>query len=732
MITLSDQLFVSLCLPEDARLTNVSLNGSVVTIESPAQYLARVDLNSRYLGQEVLVLLPYGNYGISDFVTKINNQTITYSKYCFADGTADVYFLPCECCASGGGDGFDPSLSYIFSGNNTFTGTNIHNGTEYFKNVIFTNDGSLITWNTFVDANGVFNFTNSSTGTYVKITPSGLETNSCITTTGITVPGPVGLLRSNCTVDTSYYLTEEEDPIFDSWWSSPTKWSTVGIYANQILDPENIDCGCNEDTILPCLLELTEQDCLNIKNIDQKFAEFNCNGLLHNALDGLSGGNGVDEFYHLTLAEHTFVADLVQNGSGVLASHTELLDIGTYTHDQIDTHIDDATIHLTAADVVDAEEDPVFTAERDALTENYLVMKGTTTLVDSPAYISGTIFIINGDRLELSNVDLSTIVGENALSGNSGTSNVALGVNAGRYIFDGVSPNEFTSGSIYIGKNSMASESNSTNEIVIGNSAIGNGTNTVTIGDALITDNYFTGIVHANTFDGGIFQVNNGLYTTYITGDASGNLIFYDDVVGTEVTLTELLAGGSGGFSSWNLSANNTISQVVGNDDTVSFNGGADIDVARNLLNINIALKNTSVTPGTYQNPDITVDSKGRVTAIVSNTSGCSQLVADMGTQNGSIDLNLDTYSGAVVTLDGPLVINFTNVMDGDTGHIEVTHDGATSLSFSTANYDIRINTMCYESAGEVKLSPYAAVDIVAYWVALNNIHLAVIYDSKL
>ena len=732
MITLSDQLFVSLCLPEDARLMNVSLNGSVVTIEPPAQYLSRVDQNSRYLGQEVLVLLPYGNYGINDFVAKINEQLITFSKYCFNQGTADQYFLPCP--SGGGGDPdpecdcFDPDNSYVFTGNNIFTGDNIHTGTEYFNNIIFTNDSSPITWNTFVDENGDLNFTNNSTSTYVTITPDGLETNACITASGITVPGQTGFLRADCTVDDTNYIIDEQDPIFNNWWDSPDKWSTVEITVSQITDPENIPCTCNSgEDILPCLLELTEQDCLNIKNIDEKFAEFNCDNLLHNSLDGLQGGNGVDEYYHLTAAEHAFVQDIVTNGSGVLASHTELTDIGVYTHPEIDTHIDDTTIHFTMAEMNANEIDPIFTAERDALTENYIVMKGPATLVDSPIHVSDSDLVFATDRIEITNADISTIIGWNALEGNTGTGHIAIGADAGTLIYDGVSINEFGTGGLYLGNYILSGANNANNEVVIGHAAIGNGSNTVTIGNSNVTDNYFTGNIHGDQYD-----ITNGAFTTYITGDGSGNMIFYDDVVGIEVTLTELLAGGSGNFGSWELSANNETSQTVNDSDTVSFNGSDNIDVVRATLDVNFDLTDTGVTPGTYQNPDITVDEKGRVTAIVSNTTGCSQLVADMGTQSGSFGFDLDTYSGAVVTLGGDLTIDFINVMDGDTGHIEVTHTGVEHLSFSTANYDIRINKISYDSPGQVKLSPYATVDVVAYWVALDNIHIAVIYDSKL
>ncbi len=46
----------------------------------------------------------------------------------------------------------------------------------------------------------------------------------------------------------------------------------------------------------------------------------------------------------------------------------------------------------------------------------------------------------------------------------------------------------------------MASADGTNNEIVIGYNAIGKGSNTVTIGNSLITDNYFKGKVHADQY----------------------------------------------------------------------------------------------------------------------------------------------------------------------------------------------------------------------------------------
>jgi hypothetical protein len=49
---------------------------------------------------------------------------------------------------------------------------------------------------------------------------------------------------------------------------------------------------------------------------------------------------------------------------------------------------------------------------------------------------------------------------------------------------------------LYLGGDTKASTASRSNEIVIGYNAIGNGSNTVTIGNTSVTDNYFSQAVH--------------------------------------------------------------------------------------------------------------------------------------------------------------------------------------------------------------------------------------------
>ena len=87
-------------------------------------------------------------------------------------------------------------------------------------------------------------------------------------------------------------------------------------------------------------------------------------------------------------------------------------------------------------------------------------------------------------------------VGLNSLATNTtGYSNVAFGWQAGKYITDGATANTTATNSVYIGSDSRALSDGRANEIVIGASAIGNGSNSVTIGNSSITKTLLKGNV---------------------------------------------------------------------------------------------------------------------------------------------------------------------------------------------------------------------------------------------
>ncbi len=89
MITLSDNIFASIGLPLDARLSNLEIDGSNIVVESIDDYLVRVDGDSRYLNMRISIFSPSGIYTLDNFVSLVNDETITANTYTFSGGIED-------------------------------------------------------------------------------------------------------------------------------------------------------------------------------------------------------------------------------------------------------------------------------------------------------------------------------------------------------------------------------------------------------------------------------------------------------------------------------------------------------------------------------------------------------------------------------------------------------------------------------------------------------------------
>lgn len=130
----------------------------------------------------------------------------------------------------------------------------------------------------------------------------------------------------------------------------------------------------------------------------------------------------------------------------------------------------------------------------EALTDNLAIGLGSASSITTG---DNNTILGAGACSSLTSGNQNTAAGQGALSNIvSRSGNVAVGANAGRYAGAGPSdPNERSVNSIYIGANSRAFDVGVTvtNETVIGHSAIGNGDNTVTIGNSSVTDVYVNG-----------------------------------------------------------------------------------------------------------------------------------------------------------------------------------------------------------------------------------------------
>src|SRR3989338_4989120 len=90
----------------------------------------------------------------------------------------------------------------------------------------------------------------------------------------------------------------------------------------------------------------------------------------------------------------------------------------------------------------------------------------------------------------------NTFIGTNAGSSNTtGYYNTFMGTIAGYYLADGSTSNQTSANSVFVGFDTKAAAVGGTNEIVIGYSAIGNGSNSVTLGNTSITKTILRGNV---------------------------------------------------------------------------------------------------------------------------------------------------------------------------------------------------------------------------------------------
>jgi hypothetical protein len=94
----------------------------------------------------------------------------------------------------------------------------------------------------------------------------------------------------------------------------------------------------------------------------------------------------------------------------------------------------------------------------------------------------------------------NAVLGYAALYENTiGGSNTAIGREAGRFIADGTTANTSTSNSVFLGYNTKALDINQTNQIVIGDTAVGLGSNTAILGNSSITKTQLQGNVGIGT-----------------------------------------------------------------------------------------------------------------------------------------------------------------------------------------------------------------------------------------
>lgn len=121
-------------------------------------------------------------------------------------------------------------------------------------------------------------------------------------------------------------------------------------------------------------------------------------------------------------------------------------------------------------------------------------------------------------------------IGRQALSGiTTGGNNTALGSRAGFWFGSGTSNNATSSNSIYIGYQTRASADGNTNETVIGYDALGNGSNSVTLGNTSVTRTILQGNIGSGiTSPANALHIDRGnataSYLQFTAGTTTGQL----------------------------------------------------------------------------------------------------------------------------------------------------------------------------------------------------------------
>jgi len=184
---------------------------------------------------------------------------------------------------------------------------------------------------------------------------------------------------------------------------------------------------------------------------------------------------------------------------------------------------------------------------------------GTFSVKAAPNSIGpGTGFTVRVASLQTA--ESNTVVGFKSLYYNTiGSNNVSFGHEAGNYTNTAPYFNYISNNSIFIGYFTRAKNSNETNQIVIGHEAIGNGSNTVTLGNDSIIKTYLKGNVgigtdpstklHIYSTQSGAFRLEDGTqnYSGYVlTSDANGVGTWQGN---TQVTITTATATA---LPSWN------------------------------------------------------------------------------------------------------------------------------------------------------------------------------------
>jgi hypothetical protein len=275
----------------------------------------------------------------------------------------------------------------------------------------------------------------------------------------------------------------------------------------------------------------------------------------------------------------------------------------------------------------------------------------------------------------------NTGIGYSALGGiTTGINNVAVGHIAGNLINSGAD-NMTSSNSVYLGHDTRASASGNSNEIVIGHEGRGNGSNTVTIGNSSITNNYFTGNIR-----GGAFIKSGGTSSQFLKADGSVDSTSYG--TGTVTSVAALTLGTTGTDLSSTVANGTTTPVITLNVPTASATNRGALSAAdwTTFNNKQNALTNPVTGTGTNNYlPRFTGTTTIGNSTIQTNLNGDLMVgsadAGDAGSINVSVGIAGST-SGGLQLWSNDLATHYIQFGDGTTG--EQKYAGYVGYNHST------------------------------------------------
>jgi len=360
--------------------------------------------------------------------------------------------------------------------------------------------------------------------------------------------------------------------------------------------------------------------------------------------------------------------------------------------------------------------------------------------------------------------DNNSAMGYQALYSNTtGNYNSAIGYYAGAYLAGGFYPNQTSSNSLYLGYDTRALADGDTNEIVIGASAIGNGSNSVTLGNDSITKTILKGNVGIGTTNPQAkLQVAGNIYPTandqYDLG--SDSLRWANLYLGGE-TFHLGTSTGDEGTISYTTNNNNLIINSTGNVILQSATGNVGIGTTNPgyTLEVNGTLKATTIYQGSTPindafvqlQPTLTTEQTGNLwingvakaglfidkDATGSNKFGLDPAGSEIGPAPSGTGYSLYVQYGAIMAMNAGANVGIGTTSPSSklevVGEIRGTRFAfqddidtyidtlsADKLTFATGG----INQMVIDNAGNVGIgttSPTAKLDIAGANSIISN-----------